>query len=71
MMKTLAMMMGTFAVVKGQSAESAECAADISGDGEVAVDDLLALLASFGSTCIVDSSGARSLALASGLLAVR
>ena len=38
--------------------ESAECAADISGDGSVAVEDLLALLASFGSMCITDSCDA-------------
>ncbi len=49
---------GIVQVVKSQTVESAECAADISGDGEVAVDDLLALLASFGSMCISDSCDA-------------
>ena len=46
-------------VVKAQTdVESAECAADISGDGGVDVVDLLALLASYGSSCITDSCDA-------------
>ena len=32
------------------------CAADISDDGKVNVEDLLALLASYGSSCVKDAS---------------
>ena len=48
-------------VVKSQ--ESAECAADIDANGSVEVNDLLALLASYGGSCMTDSCVSLSLAL--------
>ena len=39
-----------------QAQAQSECDSDINGSGAVGVDDLLALLASYGSTCIIDAS---------------
>ena len=39
---------------QADSIETPACSADISADGKVNVDDLLALLASYGSSCIQD-----------------